>query len=56
MQPYGRQKKVMLNIPDYHPRKGWRNWWDDMCDVLSRSMMKQKLKKEIENEIIENEL
>ena len=56
MQPYGRQKKVMLNIPDYHPRKGWKNWWDDMCGVLSRSVMKQKLRKEIENEIYENEL
>lgn len=55
MKPFGREKKIMLNIPDYHPKKGWRNWWDDMCDYLSRSTMKQKLRKEIEEEINENE-
>lgn len=26
-------------------------WWDDMCDYLSRSTMKQKLKKEINKEL-----
>ena len=54
MKPYGREKKIMRNIPDYHPRKGWRNWWDDMCDFLSRSTMKQKLKKEIDKELEED--
>ena len=51
MKPYGREKKVRLNLPDCHPKKGWENWWEDMCSFLSRSTMKQKLKKEIDKEI-----
>lgn len=58
MKPYGRYKKVRLNIPDYHPPKksgGWRNWWDDMCDYLDRSAIKRIWKKEVEQELEENE-
>ena len=57
MKPYGREKKITGGQPwkkDYHPRKSERNWWEDICDFLSRSTMKQKSKKEIENEINEN--
>ena len=57
MKPYGREKKVTGGQPwkkDYHPRKGEINWWEDICDFLSRSTMKQRSRKEIENEINEN--
>lgn len=50
MKPYGRDKKV--NFPgktDYHPRKGFVNWWEKIACCLSRSAMKQKLKKEIDD-------
>lgn len=55
MKPYGRYKKVRLNLPDCHPKKGWRNWWEDMCDVLDRSAIKRLWKKEVEQELKENE-
>ena len=53
MKPYGREKKIMRNLPDYHPHPKHliKNWWDDMCDYLSRSAMKRKWKKEVEKEI-----
>ena len=52
MKPYGR--KPAPHFPhktDCHPKKGWKNWWEDMCDVLSRSEIKKLWKKEIENEL-----
>ncbi len=50
MKPYGREKKVKGGKPwkiDNHPRNGMINWWESMCDYLSRSRMKQIWKKEI---------
>ena len=49
MKPYGREKKVTFpGKTDCHPRKGFVNWWERITDNLSRSAMKQKLKREIE--------
>lgn len=50
MKPYGREKKVRFpSKRDCHPKKGERNWWEDVADFLSRSRMKQLLKKEFEH-------
>jgi hypothetical protein len=54
MKPYGRDKKVKGNgswKKDYHPKKGYINWWEDIYDFLSRGRMKQLVNKEIEAEI-----
>lgn len=51
MKPYGREKKITGGQPwkmDYHPKKGLKNWWEDMCDCLSRSTMKLKIKRDIQ--------
>ena len=53
MKPYGRDKKVKgLNWKkDVHPPKGYINWWEDICDNLSRPTIKQNWKKEIKEEM-----
>jgi len=53
MKPYGREKSVKGRSwkKDVHPPKGYINWWEDICDFLSRSAMKQQVKKEINKEI-----
>lgn len=51
MQPYGRGKKIKGSgawKKDYHiheKNRKVKNWWEDMCDFLSRSRMKQIWKK-----------
>ena len=53
MKPYGREKNIKGGSGwkiDWHPRKGRQNWWETMCDLLTRSRMKQDWKKEIDNE------
>ena len=55
MKPYGREENLKCGKrpwkTDYHPQKGFKNWWEDMVQYLSRSRMKQKYKKEINKEI-----
>lgn len=53
MKPYGREKTVKGASwkEDCHPPKGFINWWEDICQCISRKTMKQNLKREIENEI-----
>ncbi len=52
MKPYGQEKKYKNNAKrDVHPKRGYINWWEDVCDFLSRSRMKQIWKKEIEKDI-----
>ena len=54
MKPYGRDKKIKGTgkwKQDVHPPKGYINWWENMCNFLSRSRMKQVWKKEIKEEI-----
>lgn len=56
MKPYGREKKVLFNGPgktDCHPKKGFINWWENMCDYLSRGRMKQLTQKGIDDELAE---
>lgn len=53
MKPYGRVKTVKGPSwkKDIHPPKGHKNWWEDICDPISRSIMKLNFKKEINNQI-----
>lgn len=47
MKAYGLRKKIMLNLVDHHPPKGWKNWWEvEMCGV-SKGSARQKSKREI---------
>ena len=51
MKPYGREKKVRFqHKKDRHPKKGFINWWEDLCNCLSRKTMKQLLRRKIDNE------
>jgi hypothetical protein len=60
MKPYGREKKVKGSgswKKDYHVHqdgKRLQNWWEDMCNYLFRSTMKQNVKKEIDKELEED--
>lgn len=38
---------------DVHPPKGFINWWENIGDFISRNTRKQKLKKEIKEELYE---
>ena len=57
MKPYGREKKVKGDITwkrDYHihqKNRKLKNWWEGICDLISRKTMKQNLKRDIEGEI-----
>ncbi len=54
MKPYGREKKLQGTgawKSNIHPKKGFSNWWENMCSYLTRSKMKQNIKKDIENEL-----
>lgn len=52
MKPYGREKNVKGASwkQDCHPPKGFINWWENICQCVSRKTMKQKIKREIEDE------
>ena len=51
MKPYGRYKKVRYpGKTDCHPRKGYANWWEDMCKCLPRKTIKRIWMKEVEKE------
>ncbi len=60
MKPYGRERNVKGSGSwkvDHHPHeKGFVNWWENMCDLLSRGRMKQIVNKQIKNEINENNI
>jgi len=56
MKPYGREKKIKGGKPwkiDSHPKKGYINWWETMCNFLTRSAMKQKWKADIKMDMLE---
>ena len=38
MKPYGRVKTVKGSSwkKDIHPPKGHKNWWEDICDPISK--------------------
>ena len=51
MKPYGREKKIRFpHKTDCHPPKGFINWWEDLTRNLTRSRLKQIIKKELRNE------
>ena len=57
MKPYGRNKKVNGSNgtwkKDYHlhnkKHRKIKNWWECICDYETRTTMKLKIKKFIEN-------
>jgi hypothetical protein len=57
MKPYGREKKITQNPSwkkDYHlHRKGRKieSWWEGIADFISRSRIKQIVRKEIDEEL-----
>ena len=59
MKPYGRKKKVMQNPNwkrDYHLHEKGRklpNWWESICECLSRSTIKHKVKQDMRKAIEE---
>ena len=62
MKPYGREKKV--NGSDHRFGSHWKkdyhmhdkkhrkveSWWEGICDYLSRTEIKRRWRKDIENE------
>lgn len=50
----GRKTVKFPGKRDFHPKKGWANWWEIIADCISRNTRKQKIKNEIENEIMES--
>ena len=51
MQPLGRKPKRFPGKIDYHPRKGFVNWWEtEGCDA-NKTAEKREARKEIEDEL-----
>ena len=53
MKPEGRKVVKFPCKRDVHPQKGWINWWEGMADLMCRSTRKLRLRKEINEQIIE---
>ena len=51
MKTYGNTKRIISNHPDYHPPKGWKNWWDE--DFISKTSERFNSKLEIEEKVYE---
>jgi len=54
MKPYGREKNLKGSgawKTDAHPKKGWMNWWENTVQLLTRTAIKNRVKKEIENDL-----
>ena len=51
MQPLGRKPKRFPGKIDYHPRKGFENWWEtEGCDA-NKTAEKRMARREIEDEL-----
>jgi hypothetical protein len=51
MKPYDLSDKIRFpGKKDYHPKKGFINWWENFANYKSRRKIKQEIQKEIENE------
>lgn len=51
MKPYLRMKKIKgcgKWKEDVHPPKGYINWWENMCNFISRKTFKQELKRDVD--------
>jgi hypothetical protein len=54
MTPYGRHKKVRFpSKTDCHPKKGYINWWETVCDVIPRKTMKRIWMRDLQKELQE---
>jgi hypothetical protein len=57
MKPYSKRNKLKLNIPDYHPQKGYINWWEANIEIAAvKGKERQTAKKIIQEEIMKKEL
>jgi hypothetical protein len=46
MKAYGLRNKLRVNFPDFHPKKGWVNWWEvELNTVKSKKTARQQAKK-----------
>lgn len=54
MKPYNRRNPLKMNYLDYHPPKGYINWWEDEIEGgLMNSAVRQRAKREIKKELIQ---
>lgn len=47
MKPYDIGTKTHYNYKDYHPGKGWRNWWEYMAYEGDKTSNRMKVKLEL---------
>jgi len=52
MLAYGKNNKFRCNYPDFHPQKGWVNWWEVELGGVNKGSARQQAKNEIERELI----
>lgn len=50
MIPYGK-RKIKHNFEDYHPPKGYVNWWELEMALVNKKRERQRAKKEIQEEL-----
>jgi hypothetical protein len=52
MKAYGLRDKLRINLPDFHPQKGWINWWEaEINKIKSKKSARQKAKTEINKQL-----
>lgn len=55
MKAYGLRNKFIYNYEDYHPKKGWVNWWEvELNTVKSKKTDRQRGKKSIKQGLEEH--
>ena len=48
MKAYGLRSKLMVNLPDNHPKKGYVNWWEvEWHTVKNKKSARQKIKNKL---------
>jgi hypothetical protein len=52
MIAYGK-KKIRHNFEDYHPRRGYENWWENEFNTVSKKRARQEFKQQIKEELKE---
>ncbi len=53
MKPEGRKHYKHPAKRDSHPKKGYMNWWEDVCGFIPRATRKLLFKREFGNTIME---
>ena len=53
MLPYGKSKKIRLNLRDNHPPRGYVNWWEVEWGRVDKGAERQRAKREIRKELDE---